>query len=324
MIYRVCEAFRWCIPPQTGTLVHTSLATDIIISIVSLLPQSVMPGFKISLHYEGNIEPIMFQPILNFFRSLHIIPDEWTGPGASFTANTKMMRYLYKFQLINNSSRLVYHLDLDEFPVKNMLRVALQEIYDDKCDAIKGIWFDRVSSSGALQSVKISTRSLEEQFPLRCNFSVNYMPPRTTVKIIMYRANLRLASGQHVVWCDVDPRNKKKARSKNSYSSTAIWDWENACSQHINARVDKSTKASEILSLFPKYTHRVRICPTIVPIDHYKWVKGVEWYLFKRILSYKEKNLEWWKQSFNILEHIYKYNGKICVKCPSNHCQFEL
>jgi hypothetical protein len=58
----------------------------------------------------------------------------------------------------------------------------------------------------------------------------------------------------------------------------------------------------------------------MVPIDHYKWVKGIEWYLFKRILAYKEKHLEWWKQSYNILEHINKYNGKICVKCPANRC----
>ena len=133
------------------------------------------------------------------------------------------------------------------------------------------------------------------------------------------RSHLRVVSGQHVVWCDIDPfvsRSGKRMRGTEGQS----WDWDKACSKHVNARVDKSSKASDILALFPRYDKRVRICPTMVPIDHYKWVKGIEWYLFKRILAYKEKHLEWWKQSYNILEHINKYNGKICVKCPANRC----
>jgi hypothetical protein len=296
MVYRVCEAMHWCIPPS---------------------------GFKISLHYEGSHEPKMFKPVLNFFKSLHISPDQWTGPGASFSANNKMMRYLNKLQHFDNSSRIVYHLDLDEFPDVTKMRAAALELESGQCDAIRGYWCDRVSANGAMNSVKVSSvTTLQRQFPLRCNFSVNYMPARTTLKILAYRSHLRVVSGQHVVWCDIDPFTSKNGKRIKGTEGQA-WNWDKACTKHVNARVDKTSNAADILALFPRYEKRARICPTVVPVDHYKWVKGVEWYLFKRILAYKDKHLDWWKQSYNILEHINKFNGKICVKCSQNQCQFQ-
>ena len=298
MIFRVCEALHWCIPPQTG--------------------------FKISLHYEGHEEPKMFKPTLNFFRALHVSPDQWTGPGASFSANNKMMRYLNKMQQINNRSRIIYHLDLDEFPDLTKMKTAVRELESGQCDAIRGYWCDRVSANGAMNAIKVSSLyNLQRQYPLRCNFSINYMPARTTFKILAYRSHLRVVSGQHVVWCDIDPFVSKVGKRRRGTEEPLLWDWDKACTKHVNARVDKTSKAADILALFPRYEKRARICPTIVPIDHYKWVKGIEWYLFKRILAYKDKHLEWWKQSFNILEHLNKHNGKICVKCPTNRCVWQ-
>jgi len=162
MVYRVCEAFQWCIPPSSG--------------------------FKISIHYEGHAEPKMFRPVLRFFQSLRISPDQWVGPGASFSANNKMVRYLDKMHNVSNFSRLIYHVDLDEFPDVIKMRAAALEIERGECDAIRGYWCDRVSAQGTMNSVKLSgTNNLQEQFPLRCNFSINYMPERTTLKILAYR-----------------------------------------------------------------------------------------------------------------------------------------
>lgn len=182
-----------------------------------------------------------------------------------------------------------------------------------------------MSLSGAPNPVRISSSpNLQQQFPLRCNFSLNYMPERTTYKIPLYRSSLRVVSGQHVVWCDVDPNSMgRKKPAGAGHSAGGRYDWGTACSKHVAARVDKSTKAADILALLPRNERRPRICPTLVPIDHYKWVRGVEFYLMKRILAYKDKKLEWWKQSWHILEHINKYNGKICVKCSQNACVYQ-
>lgn len=78
-----------------------------------------------------------------------------------------------------------------------------------------------------------------------------------------------------------------------------------------------------------------------------KWIKGVEWYLIERMMvrietlpnthtsskahinprkptliiqAYKEKNLAWWRQSYNVLKHIHKNDGKICVLCEQQQC----
>lgn len=293
LVFRMCEGLQWCIPPETG--------------------------FKISLHWEGRDEPKLFKQSLQFLRSLQVTPDEWTGQEALFSANSKMMRYLSNFVDVNDQSRLVYHLDLDEFPDSSAMSGAVKEIENGECDAIRGYWRDRVSRTGELNQILISSQKpLTEQFPMRCNFSTTYVPARTTIKIIAYRSNLRVVSGQHALWCDIDPfvgRTGKRLPGTEDLD----WDWERACTKHVNARVDKTSRASDILASFPRYTHRPRVCKTLVPIDHYKWVRGVEWYLFKRILAYKEKKLEWWRQSYGILEHINKYGG-ICVHCPASAC----
>ena len=99
-----------------------------------------------------------------------------------------MVRYLNKMQTVSNFSRLIYHVDLDEVPDVIQMRTAALEIERGECDAIRGYWCDRVSAQGTMNSVKLSgTNNLQDQFPLRCNFSINYMPERTTLKILAYR-----------------------------------------------------------------------------------------------------------------------------------------
>jgi hypothetical protein len=98
------------------------------------------------------------------------------------------------------------------------------------------------------------------------------------------------------------------------------WNRTLACVRHVSLRADKSTPARLILDLLPAFPAKPRQCRTKVPIDHYKFVSGVELYLFKRALSYKKKGLGWWRQSYNILDHMRQHQGRVCIACADMNC----
>lgn len=134
---------------------------------------------------------------------------------------------------------------------------------------------------------------LEEQYPLRCTYSANFMPERTTKKVVVYRSNLRLASGQHEVWCNIEAASHVK------------WNRNGACRAHVEKRQDKTTKDNYILRLIPEnLSTKPRMCKTQVVIDHYKFIAGVTKHLMERMNSYRKLGLTWWKQSLEILKDI--------------------
>ena len=118
----------------------------------------------------------------------------------------------------NDPNKFIYHTDLDEIPDTVHLSIALQELVSGKCDAIRALWRERATLDGKLANIDLGTQinplvgdegiysdgalGLYSQYPLRCNISANFMVPFTTRKIIVYRSNMRLTSGQHDVWCD--------------------------------------------------------------------------------------------------------------------------
>lgn len=180
LVYRVCDALQWCMSRS---------------------------DFYITLHYHqqtsssdtsgiGSSEPPRaYRPSLAFLHSLGISVDTWTG---SFTANTKMMRYLENLKDQKSNSKLLFHLDLDEFPDVLEMQAALAELETGTCDYVKGVWADRISRSGHINHIKIGGQigdkrsssgqvSLQEQFPLRCNFSKHFMPARVTVKVLNFK-----------------------------------------------------------------------------------------------------------------------------------------
>ena len=84
--------------------------------------------------------------------------------------------------------------DIDEFPDRKELLYALEELDSGSCDAIKGTWTERLTTDGALKDVELfSGVSLLDQFPLKCKISRNFMPERTTVKVVVYRSNYRVS-----------------------------------------------------------------------------------------------------------------------------------
>jgi hypothetical protein len=66
-------------------------------------------------------EPSTYRSALSFLKTLSVDVDTWVG---SFTANTKMVRYMQKIKAEVDPSRFIYHLDLDEFPGMNVFICA--------------------------------------------------------------------------------------------------------------------------------------------------------------------------------------------------------
>lgn len=100
----------------------------------------------------------------------------------------------------------------------------------------------------------------------------------TTRKIILHRNNLRLTSGQHDVWCDKDVGVR--------------WSQKEACMKHLKStreRYDKSVSPEDIYSFLPEITRRPKLCQTIVPLDHFKFIGGVDNYLTARAEHYKKR-----------------------------------
>ena len=124
----------------------------------------------------------------------------------------------YYIHRASNPHKFIYHTDLDEIPDTVQLSKALRELTTGKCDAIRALWRERATLDGRLTSMDLGTKinplagsknlfsdgalALYTQYPMRCNISANFMVAFTTKKIIVYRSNMRLTSGQHDVWCD--------------------------------------------------------------------------------------------------------------------------
>lgn len=180
--------------------------------------------------------------IHNLLQRLKIEADYWNG---TFSSNFKMVHYLklLKQKEIQDTNKYIFHTDVDEFADRKELVEALKELDSGTCDAIKATWTERVAIDGSLRDIDIfSKQSLLEQFPLNCKISRNFMPERTTVKVLMHRSHYRLVSGQHNIWCE---ENNPQLRSNRP------WDQREACLKHIKKRADQTTDEKYIYSLIP-------------------------------------------------------------------------
>ena len=95
----------------------------------------------------------------------------WEG---LFDANDKMKKAYAQLVNITSNDDYIYHTDLDEFPDTSSLLLALQELFDNKCDAIRGHWSDRLTFTGAMNKMKPS-EDIRVQFPLRCHMSEQFV-----------------------------------------------------------------------------------------------------------------------------------------------------
>lgn len=281
VVFRICEILQYCVKKE---------------------------NIKIILHKKSNDEnedTVNYIAIKNFLEHMNIKFQLWEG---IFSADGKMIQSynMLNKSIKNNSNLLMYQTDIDEIPDPIKFAKALKELQSGSCDAIRGIWFERITNDGSLMDIKL-TSSLTDQFPLQCKISDIVVGGGKTKKVIAYRANLRVDGGQHDVWCD-RPALKGKQWTMNS-----------SCTEHIFSR-GKKKYYSFIMQHLPVIQKSPIYCKTIVPIDHYKFVGGVEKYLNERMQSYSKLGYHWWKDSLRFLKIIKKNNGKICVDCANTHC----
>ena len=359
LVHRVCEALMWCIPPARFYIVlqtPVEPAQAAVDARVLYRPRPRHPPAAVAAAAADDTTTSQQQQRavvdrgVRFLTAVGVVPTLWEG---AFTSDNKMMRTLTTLRHLNDSDSFIYHADLDEFPDRRRLAHALTELRAGTCDVIVGFWRDRVTRVGHPAEVTLAG-PLAEQFPMACQFSSKFMPRRTTQKTLVYRASLRASSGQHSVWCDVfsggtrrksssasgaganrrgatlgagaedpgpgDRRRLAASRPRARRPPAEAWNQTKACMRHLAMRADKSAPARAILSLLPTHRRKPRQCRTRVPIDHYKFVSGVEMYLFKRAVHYKRLGLGWWRQSYEIIDHMRQHGGRICVECPEMNC----
>jgi hypothetical protein len=327
-------------PKNMNTYVHFMVGTNHISSfplavakLCDLMQHCLdRKAYKITLHISStSIAPNSF---INLFQSLDVPFQIWNG---NFTSTNKMMHYLNTYKWAKDGNNYFYHTDLDEIPDARLLAKAIEELQTGKCDAIRAVWRERATLDGSLLKLTLdalgalqvessnpgqnqystAARGLYRMFPLRCNISANFLRHAlfTTRKIIIYRSNLRLTSGQHDVWCDKPVKN-----SDPSYP----WKHKAACMKHITStreRYDKSVPPVDIYRLLPTLDKRPIICPTIVILDHFKFIGGAEEYLLQRAKDYASRGLHWWTQSQQLVEYVQKNKNKVCVSCEENYCE---
>lgn len=173
LVHKLCEAFQRCIHPHRIFItLHANSS-----SLSSSFKSSSRPTVNYTNHNTNNNNAI--QSNENLQLSTHLLQqldipniDYWYG---NFTSNYKMVRYLQIMHSFHDPNTFLYHSDLDEFPDPDEFQLALKEIESGQCDAIRGVWVDRAAIDGSLNNVRIDTK-LEDQFPMKCKFSSNFMP----------------------------------------------------------------------------------------------------------------------------------------------------
>jgi hypothetical protein len=167
LVYRMCEVFQKCIRPQNVKLI---------------LQHQLLEDSSVS-----------YANCSNFLRQIDVEFYDWWG---KFTVDNKM-RQSYRLldtKNIQDDKRIIYQTDIDEVPDPKLFALALKELASGSCDAIRGMWRDRIAVDGSLAPVNIDSKmSLEQQFPLRCDISNNVVGAGMTRKVIAYRSNYRVS-----------------------------------------------------------------------------------------------------------------------------------
>ena len=271
-------------------------------------------NFLITLHYNESLTETSsgnYELAREFLSKLSISFNVTDFP---FTSNNKM---LYSLRTLSgvSSELFIYHTDVDEFVDIPSFRQALVEVKSGVCNAVTAEWRERLSPSGLPSPITLNHQGLREQFPYECQVSAQYMPLRTTRKVVYYKADYRLVSGQHEVWCKLPRSYSNKVRTSllgKRYSKD--------CMLHIRKRLDKATPAGVIFGLLPEATVPAVYCNTTVMLYHYKFVNGVVNSLRSRATYYKYLKLSWWNQSNSLLGNYFgDFNG-INISNPNYKC----
>lgn len=313
LVNRICEAHQKCIKKE---------------NIKLLLHQNVKDSKSVG-------DSPGFTEAVNVLHDIGISFASWNGV---FTADRKMLQSYEIFNNYTDANSYIYHTDIDEIPEPESFGKALLELKSGQCDGIRAQWVDRLSSTGALNSIRLEgSLTLSQQFPLRCNISPLFVGSRTE-KIIAYRASYRLDSGQHEIWCaplgdtmkriekgrhgrgmaDVNKPSYMPVNGSFEYRLSRGRSNLQECIKHIESR-KKTDNWHRIITKLPP-ANTARYCPTVVKLDHFKFIEGLESYLKKRVDTYRLRGLNWWTDSWRFLAHMDNFNSTICTDCDKSRC----
>lgn len=266
LVHQVCYVVQRCIERANMVIVlHTQLLPN----------QTDLPEFNQKSSMIG---------CQSFLKEQGVPFEVWHDP--QFTANSKMLESYRALTPYRSNARLIYQIDMDEIPHVGQLAAAMSEIESGTCDSIMASWSDRLDMNGKLKKPIISefrngsyvSPPLQEQYPLRCRISDQFVGGGRTTKTIVYPANYRLDGGHHEIWCDV-PTNLTRvihaAKNVTIYRTASQQESHRLrCIDHIRLR-NKGPIGRLILQQLPKQQARPRYCNTVVSLDHFKFTNGL-------------------------------------------------
>lgn len=145
---------------------------------------------------------------------------------------------------------------------------------------------------GSLINISLAD-SVENSFPLQCEIK-KVLEKAAHKKIVMYRATYRPEVGNHRLFCqrayDLDDCNEKKVPHKTLYPK--MTHLPRQCSSRMVPVIIGNKEKSPIFSsidsgqksLFGRVNQENFEAEFSLPIDHYKYVWGLQQYLEKRLM----------------------------------------
>jgi hypothetical protein len=299
LAHQVCRAMAHCIAPQNfRVILH---AADAIVNDLSVAKKFL---------FDFGITPFLWRSV--------------------FLSSTSSYARLHALEGINASDSLILQSDIDEFPDFSHLKVMVSSLLapDAPCDVFTGVLHERLARSGDLINITLGT-PLGATFPLRCDIKKSMQKDRMK-KIVMYRASFRPDMGNHRMRCQrafsVEECNRKASRYSHMYPRMThlprqcesrtlpvlVGDSSKSLLFRSHSVGQKSSFGDADINQKPLYA---------LPIDHYKFVWGLESYLSRRVKNSRALNVSWYREFQQLLHYLDHQDGSVCLDCGDVHCE---
>jgi len=282
-VNQVCRALAVCIPPANFRLIFHTL----------LSPPQLLHQASHFLTSNG----------------IHNVTI-WDKPFDSVSASK--MR-LVSLADVHKKDQLILQVDADEFANFDFLSFGIKKLLSrsNRCDYLMGTLRERVAENGHLinitlsdsrtPGVKATDLSIEAQFPWTCELKKE-IEAAADRKLVLYRALYRPAIGNHRLMCQRPPGGKFSECMRSFKNSSFL----------PPLSLEESTRRPAFCHWHLKHQKRMLI-------DHYKYTYGIIGYLRRRVQVFKEKKLEWWRESWAMLKYLHDHGNRVCVECQGKN-----
>jgi hypothetical protein len=299
LAHQVCRAMAHCIAPQNfRVILHAADAISNDLAVAK------------SFLFDNGITPYLWR--------------------AAFLSSTASYVRLHALEGINASDSLILQSDIDEFPDFSHLKVMVHSLLapDAPCDVFTGVLHERLTRSGDLINITLGT-PLGSTFPLRCDIKKSLQKDRMK-KVVMYRASFRPELGNHRMRCQrafsVEECHRKASRYSHLYPRmphlprqcesrtlpVLVGDPSKSLLFRSHSVGQKSSFGDTDINQKPLFA---------LPIDHYKFVWGLEGYLSRRVQNSRAFNVSWYREFQQLLHYLEHKEGSVCLDCGDVHCE---